>query len=419
MITEHDIISHITKKGYFSAGNKVLVAVSGGQDSMALLDILYRYKNQWGVTLGIAHVNHHQRPESDQEEAYLQHWAKEKNMAIFVGHFKGKFSEASARDFRYDFFKKIMAEEGYTRLVTAHHKDDQAETILMRLMRGGILRHLVGIKDKQTFGSGQIVRPLLAFTKQDLPPVVHFEDSSNRSLKYFRNRVRHHYLPDWEKENPQIKDWLIHYSQEIAGLYSLLDRMIDISRTRELAYFQAQDIALQTYLLERYLQEFPDLQLSRAQFYDLLHQLQSNKNYDISLKSGYYLRKDAQYFKITKISPQTDSTLEYRVLKYQHKLLLDDVLVCFGDSEMDGLPLYSQAEIIIRHRQPGDVISFGQFSKKVRRLFIDEKISLEDRKNAWILEQENQILAVLVSGRIYLRKSLKGGIIQGKLKLER
>ncbi|WP_082753069.1 tRNA lysidine(34) synthetase TilS [Streptococcus sp. DD12] len=409
----------MTKKGYFAAGDKVLVAVSGGQDSMVLLNILYRYQKQWGVTLGIAHVNHHQRPEADQEEAYLRDWAKEREVAFFVGHFKGQFSEARAREFRYAFFKRTMTDAGYTLLVTAHHKDDQAETVMMRLMRGGILRHLVGIQDKQTFGPGHILRPLLAFSKQDLPSVFHFEDSSNQSFDYFRNRVRHHFLPDWERENPHIKDWLVSYSQEIAGLYRLLDSVIDVSRTRDLAYFQAQDTILQTYLLERYLQSFPDLQLSRAQFQDLLHQLRSSKKYNHPLKSDYYLKKDARHFTISKIGLQTDSTLSPRVLKYQHKLLLDGVLISFGDKDMSGLPLYSQAEITIRHRQPGDVISFGAFSKKIRRLFIDEKISLEDREKAWVLEQENHILAVLVSDRIYLRKSPKGGIIQGKLKLER
>ena len=104
------------------------------------------YTEKFSIEIGIAHVNHKQRVESDTEENYLRDWAKEHQVPIYVSYFSGNFSEKTARDFRYHFFKQIMNEQNYTALVTAHHADDQAETIFMRLLRGSRLRHLSGIQ---------------------------------------------------------------------------------------------------------------------------------------------------------------------------------------------------------------------------------------------------------------------------------
>lgn len=133
-------------KGYFNQHKKILVAVSGGADSMSLLHFLYNHQKDLDIQLGIAHVNHKQRQESEHEEAYLRHWAEEHKVPFHYSAFSGKFSENAARTFRYEFFKRVMKDYDYSALVTAHHADDQAETIFMRLLRGSRLRHLTGIQ---------------------------------------------------------------------------------------------------------------------------------------------------------------------------------------------------------------------------------------------------------------------------------
>ena len=137
------------KEGLFESHQKVLLALSGGVDSMTLLDWLYHYQHQLGIDLVLAHVNHHQRMEADQEERGIRELAEAKHLPLKVAHFSGPFSESRARQFRYDFFEKVMKEEACSALVTAHHMDDQAETILMRLIRGSRPRHLKGIPLKQ------------------------------------------------------------------------------------------------------------------------------------------------------------------------------------------------------------------------------------------------------------------------------
>ena len=111
--------------------------------------------------------------------------------------------------FRYDFFQEVMKKTGATALVTAHHADDQVETILMRLIRGTRLRYLSGIKEKQVVGEIEIIRPFLHFQKKDFPSIFHFEDTSNQENHYFRNRIRNSYLPDLEKENPRFRDAIL------------------------------------------------------------------------------------------------------------------------------------------------------------------------------------------------------------------
>ena len=106
-----------------------------------------------------------------------------------------------------------MRETSATALVTAHHADDQVETIFMRLIRGVRLHHLSAIKEKQKFDKGELIRPLLSFYKSDFPETIHFEDVSNQENHYFRNRVRNLYLPQLEKENPEIRKAILEFGE--------------------------------------------------------------------------------------------------------------------------------------------------------------------------------------------------------------
>ena len=227
-------------KGYFNQHKKILVAVSGGADSMSLLHFLYSHQKDLDIQLGIAHINHKQRQESEHEEAYLRHWAEEYKVPFHYSAFSGKFSENAARTFRYEFFKQVMKDYGYTALVTAHHADDQAETIFMRLLRGSRLRHLSGISDVRPFGTGQIIRPFLHLNKAQLPETFHFEDKSNTSLAYLRNRIRLSYLPTLSQENPKFTEHLCLLAEEIGLMEQALDELTKDITITDLSVFQQQ-----------------------------------------------------------------------------------------------------------------------------------------------------------------------------------
>ena len=409
------LLQMMQEKGYFNQHKKVLVAVSGGADSMSLLHFLYNHQKDLDIQLGIAHINHKQRQESEHEEAYLRHWAEEHKVPFHYSAFSGKFSENAARTFRYEFFKQVMKDYDYSALVTAHHADDQAETIFMRLLRGSRLRHLTGISAIRPFGTGQIIRPFLHLTKAQLPVTFHFEDRSNTSLAYLRNRIRLSYLPTLSQENPKIKEHLCLLAEEIGLMEQALGELTkDISIT-DLSVFQQQSDAVQLFLLQNYLDSFPDLQLSKGQFNQLISYLRKNGSGKIPLKNGYELVKTQTSFLIRKeasisLSPPC-------LLEFGKSVEFEDYTLTFSEfndvSNSDTISIWSDSPIVIRHRKEGDKIDLGSHHKKLRRLFIDNKILEKDRQKAIIGEQDGQIIFLYVAGRLYLKKRPENAILYG------
>jgi len=409
------LLQMMQAKGYFNRHKKILVAVSGGADSMSLLHFLYNHQKDLDIQFGIAHVNHKQRQESEHEEAYLHHWAEEHKVPFHYSAFSGKFSENAARTFRYEFFKQVMKDYDYSALVTAHHADDQAETIFMRLLRGSRLRHLTGISAIRPFGTGQIIRPFLHLTKAQLPVTFHFEDRSNTSLAYLRNRIRLSYLPTLSQENPKIKEHLCLLAEEIGLMEQALGELTKDISTTDLSVFQQQSDAVQLFLLQNYLDSFPDLQLSKGQFNQLISYLRKNASGKMPLKNGYELVKTQTYFLIRKeasisLSPPC-------LLEFGKSVEFEDYTLTFSEfndvSNTDAISIWSDAPIVIRHRKEGDKIDLGSHHKKLRRLFIDNKILEKDRQKAIVGEQDGHIIFLYVAGRLYLKKKPENAILYG------
>ena len=409
------LLQMMQAKGYFNQHKKILVAVSGGADSMSLLHFLYNHQKDLDIQLGIAHVNHKQRQESEHEEAYLRHWAKEHKVPFHYSAFSGKFSENAARTFRYEFFKRVMKDYDYSALVTAHHADDQSETIFMRLLRGSRLRHLTGISAIRPFGTGQIIRPFLHLTKDQLPVTFHFEDRSNTSLAYLRNRIRLSYLPTLSQENPKIKEHLCLLAEEIGLMEQALGELTKDISTTDLSVFQQQSDAVQLFLLQNYLDSFPDLQLSKGQFNQLISYLRKNGSGKIPLKNGYELVKTQTSFLIRK--EEAISLSPSCLLEFGKSVEFEDHTLTFSEfndvSNSDTISIWSDSPIVIRHRKEGDKIDLGSHHKKLRRLFIDNKILEKDRQKAIIGEQDGQIIFLYVAGRLYLKKRPENAILYG------
>ena len=382
---------------------------------MSLLHFLYNHQKDLDIQLGIAHVNHKQRQESEHEEAYLRHWAEEHKVPFHYSAFSGKFSENAARTFRYEFFKQVMKDYDYSALVTAHHADDQAETIFMRLLRGSRLRHLTGISAIRPFGTGQIIRPFLHLTKAQLPVTFHFEDRSNTSLAYLRNRIRLSYLPTLSQENPKIKEHLCLLAEEIGLMEQALGELTKDITITDLSVFQQQSDAVQLFLLQNYLDTFPDLQLSKGQFNQLISYLRKNVSGKIPLKNGYELVKTQTSFLIRK--EEAISLSPPCLLEFGKSVEFEDYTLTFSEfndvSNTDAISIWSDAPIVIRHRKEGDKIDLGSHHKKLRRLFIDNKILEKDRQKAIVGEQDGHIIFLYVAGRLYLKKRPENAILYG------
>ena len=411
------------EKRYFQNHRKVLVAVSGGLDSMTLFHLLYQNRAELEIELGIAHVNHKQRPESNMEEKELSNFAQQLGVKFFSSNFSGDFSEEKARRFRYRFFEEIMLTEGYTALVTAHHADDQAETVFMRLIRGARLRHLSGMTEVQSFANGELIRPLLYFHKQDFPDILHFEDESNLQNDYLRNRIRNLYLPSLEKENPRFKDSLISLGKEVEDLQVALSHLTQGLDITKLEVFERQIPEVQNFLLQEYLKEFPSLKLNKKQFAEILGILRNKANYIHPLKDGYELVKDYKHFEIRKISRRSDLKVESILLKCGNLLQFGEYQFSFGSplegENVQAISVSRETPILLRHRKTGDFLRLKGHHKKLRRLFIDQKIPFEEREKAIIVEQNQQILAIVNIAISDLSKELKSDIMSTVLYIQK
>jgi tRNA(Ile)-lysidine synthase len=234
------VLGYIRKHKLLRAGDRVGVAVSGGADSVALLRLLLELRKEVGVVLSVVHFNHKLRgAESDEDEHFVVELAQRHKLDL--RHESGEVAahaaekhlspEAAARDLRYQFFRRLLLEGGLNRIATGHTLDDQAETVLLKLVRGAGGRGLAGVypqlkanssqlsalsfQQQQKSQAASIIRPLLGTRRRDLEAYLLTlgqtwrEDRSNRDLRHMRNRVRHGILPRLERYlNPAVREAL-------------------------------------------------------------------------------------------------------------------------------------------------------------------------------------------------------------------
>lgn len=282
-----------SNKELFKKHNRVLLAVSTGIDSMVLLKYFEELKEVFNIKeLAVAHVNHGLRDQSNEEEKFIKDYCEVNNIPIHVAHFTShsEFSENLAREFRYKFFKELMKEYNYSAIVTAHHKDDQAETIFMKLVRGSRLFDLQGIKTVQPFGNGELIRPFLSVRKGELPNVFHYEDETNSGNDYFRNRVRNIYIPDLEKENSGLTNHLVNLGKEISSLNSALTEFISKVDYLNIKTFRSYSKDIQTYFVQDYINnlrtEGKEFNISKGTMEDVLNMLNKGKQYNQKLNDN-------------------------------------------------------------------------------------------------------------------------------------
>lgn len=246
----------------------MLIALSGGADSVALL----LYLKEQGKAEAAAHCNFHLRgEESDRDEAFVRRLCQRLGVRLHVQHFDttgeaqqtGESIEMAARRLRYEWFARLCKEEGYKAVAVAHHQEDNAETILLNLVRGTGLRGLCGMQDDRE----GVVRPLLSWTKQDILQYLadrkqdYVTDSTNSDTIYKRNYIRHEVLPMLQKLNPQVVRTLNQMGQRLSateriyrqGLEALTEKYLERSSSGgrlSLSFFEREKKLVPTLLHE-------------------------------------------------------------------------------------------------------------------------------------------------------------------------
>ena len=213
----------------------IVVGVSAGPDSMALLYILNELRKKIGYKIVVAHVNHNVREESKEEAEFLKGYC-EKNDIIFEMMIITKYGDDNfhneARNIRYNYYEDLINKYGANYLMTGHHADDLMETILMRIVRGSTMRGYSGFSDLVDKGKYKIARPLISVTKKELEDfdkennIPYRIDKSNFKDKYTRNRYRKHVLPFLKEEDKNVHEKFIKFSKQLMECDELIERLV-------------------------------------------------------------------------------------------------------------------------------------------------------------------------------------------------
>lgn len=397
--------------------DKVLVAVSTGADSMALLTLLEELPKNIRPKINVAYVDHQLRAQSKAETKFIKEYCDKKQLPLFVKVWDDLDQKAQtgieekARQMRYEFFSEVLKKQQIKYLLTAHHADDQAETFLMKLLRGGDLTQLVGIKKKRSFGENAfLLRPLLNFSKEELAQFIqtkqlpYFEDETNESDAYLRNCLRHGVVKELKKQNLKFLDHIKAYSEQLDDVLALASELskeklasLKVDQGYDLAKWQAFDDALKRQTL-RVLFKETKLDLNEAQLTQAKKLLDNAKKPQGKLDIGknYVLEKSYTSFQIKKVQKTTHADQAQVVKKLELgkwcKISATKKIGLFSLEEValkkDDDILYvnkDKAPFYLRHRSVGDRLLSKAGSQKVKKILIDKKIASEKRDALWLL----------------------------------
>lgn len=378
---------------------KYIVGVSGGVDSMALLDMLI--KRDYHIV--VLHMNYHFRNDSDIDEKLVFDYCQKHHIDFYVEHGQcedyqnGNF-EMKAREMRYNFYHQIGEKLGINKVILAHHFNDYIETVIMQLQRNNIQGYL-GIKEVSYVQNMHIIRPLLKVTKERLQQycldhhVMYHDDYTNFDLKYTRNRIRHQDINHYDIDDlyhkavehnqkyfhriESLKD--VFYQYDKNG-YLLLDK-IDRENLADVIYYMVKKDVYPPYISQSLIDE-------------IIKQLDSSKpNVEIALPVNFVFIKEYNNIRVRK--KEIDDNY---CVKYDKYCFDENIYYRLTDQGHlhDGVFLTEKDfPITIRNFRAGDQIKTSGGTKKVSRLFIDKKISKENRK--WwpiLLNSQNEIILI-------------------------
>ncbi len=401
---------NIEKLYNFSNNQKIIVCVSGGPDSMALLSMLLNIRDKYNLSLIVAFVNHKVRIQSDEEEKYVSNFCKENNLifeSVDINDNVSSNFEAFARNFRFNYFKSLSLKYDCKYIMLAHHGDDLIETILMRIVRGSNLSGYGGFRKILYIDGIYFIRPLISLTKKDLlyynekNNIKYFVDKSNYSYNHTRNRFRYEILPFLKEEDSFVNLKFLKFSNLLYSYYDYVDGIVK-SKLDEL-YIDKKLIIFKFKLLDDFIKKLvineilydyykDDVYLLSDKHIDLIIDLINSDrlNMFIDLPNGviacksygkFYLYKKSNY---KKYSFMIDMDFNEILLPNGHKIIR------INDIKKNGNDIirlnYSDLKfpLVVRCRNNGDRIklfnkSGVSYSKLVNKIFIDKKIPLEYR----------------------------------------
>jgi len=417
MAIDVSCLSTLIKKG-----DKVMVGLSGGADSMCLLDLVAKFNTNLEFDFFAVHINHGLRDlEAQRDQDFVVEYCQKNKIKIICKNIKtkeyarknNKTIEQAGRELRYKTFKEVLENEGANKLLVAHHKNDQVETVLMHICRGSSLSGARGME----LENNKVVRPLLNYTRAEIEGYIQsnnipfIEDSSNSDINYTRNYIRHNVLPNLEKIWPNVVNSIANFAEKVKEEDDYIDSLVPVTllvikNTKVTIKQEAEKLKLPI-LLRLIRKAFESLgklvDIEKKHLLQVVELFVMKNGSQISLPNGLVAFKEYNGVVIAEKSKN--------VLRVKNQFVvgcievegfgqiccqkIESEEVQFGNGchyvDLDKIPVSA----IWRTRADGDVFAkLGSGTKKLNDYFIDKKISKQERDSIPILCDGNKVLVV-------------------------
>ena len=417
---EEKVFSYIEQYGMIEAGDRVIVGVSGGADSVCLLFLLWEYQKKVPFSVQAVHVNHQLRgSEAKRDEEYVvelcrgvsipcsvysydvEQIARERHMTV----------EEAGRTVRQQAFGEESRKAGGKRTALAHHRDDLAETVLHNLARGSGAAGLAGIHPVRRMGDGVYIRPLLCVGRSEIEGwltnkgIRWMEDSTNRELSYTRNKIRQKVLPQLEKVNPRASEHIARAAQTFLSVEEYLGQQADMLYSRyvrdnEEGLFLSKDIStehpvMQAYVVKRVLAKLAggERDITSVHVEEALELLGQRTGRKKSLAHGITAQQSYGNLLFYKKEDQEirEKELDFQVFTWENQQIPEKKYTKWFDYDK------IKGNLTVRKRQPGDYLTVTPAGgrKKLKDYLIDCKIPRQERENLTLLADGSHIIWVV------------------------
>lgn len=431
--------------------DKILVAFSGGPDSVFLVEVLKEFQKIIPFTFSLAHINHMLRGKfADEDEKFVQKYGEKNNLKVYsikihvekIANIEKISIEEAGRNKRYEYFNTISKENGYNKIALAHNKDDQIETFLFRIIRGTSLEGLNGILSRE-----QYIRPISNIYKKNIvnylekSNIDYCIDDTNFKSDYTRNSIRLELIPFIEKKyNSQFKE----------KVFSLIEEIREINTYTEVKFEKYLDGSKKKLILEKLLKEPQFLQkriirdyiyakveksfINRKKLDNIQEILLKNGTKKIDLNKEYIITKNYEYLtienknhllnkkKLREDFNDIDIKVNEKILFENYEISIDSYEendVNFNEKNVFYTNIREDETLGIRYKKHGDkIVPIGMnYEKKLKEIFINEKIPKDERELIPLITHKDKIVWVIgVKKSQIFKYSSKNGEFQSKFK---
>ena len=418
------VLNYIKEHNLLVSGDSVICAVSGGADSVCMLDLLFELKAEFSLTLYVAHLNHMLRGEdADRDEKFVEHLAKNYSLPFYcervdvdkLSEELGVSCEEAGRIARYEFFKKLKETLGCNKIATAHNKNDNVETVLMRFLRGTDMKGLSGIPVHNNL---DVIRPIMCLKRSEIEEYneckgINFvTDSTNLENIYSRNKIRNSLIPEIEEQfNSAFIDTMSSNIELFTEANSYIEKKVNtiyeniISKDRFVfsfcvAWLMCEDKYIAKRIIKKTVYELARLNITNDLCNHIYDSLINKSSLTISKNLNFYVKYERAYFvkkrEIADFCHKISSPGTYYFDEIP--LTLEITEGCGKISFKDKNTIYLNPDkvscnFLIRSRKNGDKMTLANCgTKKLKDIFIDEKIPLFLRDRFPVIEYNGEII---------------------------